>query len=118
MPPWVVPHWAEGVARRYLEARGYRLLTQNYRTRRGEIDLVMRHGGTLVFVEVRQRSRSDYGGPAESIGARKRRRLRLAAQHYLAFRCRRPDPPARFDAVLLFGGGRSYRIEHLQGIEV
>lgn len=115
-----MPHWAEGVAKRYLEARGYRILTQNYRTRQGEIDLVMRHGPTLIFVEVRQRSRSDYGygGPAESIGFRKRRRLRLAAQHYLAFRCSDPDRLARFDAVLLTGGRGRYRIEHLQGISV
>jgi putative endonuclease len=105
-----MPHWAEAVARRYLEARGYRHLTQNYRTRRGEIDLVMRHGVTLVFVEVRQRGRS--------IDARKRRRLRAAALHYLTYRCRDPDRPARFDAVLLSGVRGRYRIEHLREIAI
>ena len=111
-----VEHWAETVARRYLETRGYILLAQNYRTRRGEIDLVMRHGGTLVFVEVRQRRRLDFGSPAESIDGRKRRRLRLAALHYLTHRCRDPERLARFDAVLLTGGRSDYRLEHLEGI--
>jgi putative endonuclease len=111
-----VPHWAESVARHHLEAQGYILLAQNYTTRRGEIDLVMRQGDTVVFVEVRQRSRIGFGTPAESIDARKRHRLRLAALHFLVYRCRDVEQPARFDAVLLTGGRAGFRLEHLEGI--
>jgi putative endonuclease len=59
--------------------------------------------GTVVFVEVRQRSRSDFGGAAASIGPTKQRRIVLAARHYL-MRWRRM-PPSRFDVVLLDGAG-------------
>jgi putative endonuclease len=59
--------------------------------------------GTVVFVEVRQRSRSDHGGAAASIGYQKQRRIILAAQHYL-LRWRQL-PPARFDVVTIEANG-------------
>ena len=68
--------------------------------RGGEIDLIFRDGKVLVFVEVRQRSRSDFGGAAASITARKRQRLILAAQHYLL---KHPDADCRFDCILIDG---------------
>ena len=68
--------------------------------RGGEIDLIFRDGKVLVFVEVRQRSRSDFGGAAASITARKRQRLILAARHYLL---KHPDTDCRFDCVLIDG---------------
>ena len=91
---------AETQAAAYLEERGLRLVERNFRIRGGEIDLVCRDGKTLVFVEVRLRSRSDFGGAGASITAGKRRRLILAARHYLAGR---PDRDCRFDCVLLDG---------------
>lgn len=76
----------------------------NYRCRFGEIDLVMRDGEALVFVEVRMRSREGFGGAAASIDWRKREKLVRAARHYLS---RLPQVPAcRFDAVLIDGEGR------------
>jgi putative endonuclease len=96
---------AEDEALAFLQAQGLRLLVRNYRMPgRGaaEIDLVMQAAdGTVVFVEVRQRSRMDHGGAAASIGAAKRARILRAAQHYL-LRWRRL-PPTRFDVVLLEG---------------
>lgn len=89
---------AEALAARYLERRGLRVIERNFRIRGGEIDLICRDGKTLVFVEVRLRSRQDFGGAGESITAAKRRRLILAARHYLAGR---PDADCRFDCVLL-----------------
>lgn len=92
---------AEDEALAWLQERGLRLLQRNYRTPGrggGEIDLVMQASdGTVVFVEVRQRSRQDFGGAAASIGALKRQRIVRAAQHYL-LRWRRL-PPVRFDVV-------------------
>lgn len=90
---------AELTAARYLQRQGMRLLQSNYRCRFGEIDLIMEDRGWLVFVEVRLRTRTDFGGAAASIDARKQHKLILAAQHYLASVS--PTPPCRFDVVLL-----------------
>jgi len=92
---------AEARAARHLERGGLRLVERNFRVRGGEIDLICRDGKTLVFVEVRQRSRADYGGAAASITASKRRRIVLAARHYLAGQA---DCDCRFDCVLIDGG--------------
>jgi putative endonuclease len=91
---------AEERAARHLEGRGLRVVERNFRIRRGEIDLICRDGTTLVFVEVRLRSRSDFGGAAASITAGKRRRIVLAAQHYLAGKA---ECDCRFDCVLIDG---------------
>lgn len=100
---------AEQAAADYLAARGLRLLERNWRCKGGEIDLVMRDGATLVFVEVRARTGSGFGGAAASITAAKRGRVILAARHYLAAKCL--DAPCRFDAVLVQDG----RLEWLKG---
>ncbi len=90
---------AEQFAARLLQQRGLTLLQQNYRCRQGEIDLILQDGDTLVFAEVRLRSRSDFGGAAASIDRNKQQRLIRAARHYLSTLPR--IPPCRFDAVLL-----------------
>ena len=98
---------AEDAALDMLQASGLRLLVRNYRMPgRGaaEIDLVMQAAdGTVVFVEVRQRSSASHGGAGASIGAVKRARIVRAAQHYL-MRWRRL-PPVRFDVVLIENDG-------------
>jgi putative endonuclease len=81
-----------------LQQHGLKLIARNYRCRFGEIDLLMQDGETLVFVEVRMRSSTDFGGAAASIDARKQAKLIRTAQHYLATLAR--VPPCRFDAVL------------------
>ncbi|AKM32734.2 YraN family protein [Pandoraea faecigallinarum] len=91
----------ESRAQSLLERRGWRLVARNYRCRGGEIDLIMRdRAGVLVFVEVRARARSDFGDAAQSITHGKRRRLVLAARHYLL---RRPAARCRFDVVTFDG---------------
>lgn len=106
---------AELLAARFLAQRGLTIVGRNYRCRGGEIDIIARDAGTLVFVEVRMRRNRAFGGPAESITARKRHRLRLAAQHYLArFR---DEPPCRFDAILLDALAAN-RIEWLRAIDI
>jgi putative endonuclease len=93
---------AEAQAAAFLASRGLRVEARNFRVRGGEIDLVCRDGAMLVFVEVRLRRSSEFGGAAASITASKQRRLILAARHYLA---RMPEVPCRFDCVLLSGLG-------------
>ncbi|TNC99489.1 MAG: hypothetical protein FD121_225 [Gallionellaceae bacterium] len=90
---------AEQTAARFLQQQGLRLIQTNYRCRYGEIDLIMKDGDTLVFAEVRMRSKQDFGGAAASIDARKQGKLILTAQHYLSSLPR--TPPCRFDAVLM-----------------
>ncbi len=92
---------AEQLAARHLAGQGLREVCRNYHCRGGEIDLVMRDGEQLVFVEVRYRSRSRFGGAAESVNARKQQRLTLAARHYLqksGF-----SGPCRFDVLAIDG---------------
>jgi putative endonuclease len=89
---------AEDLALAHLASRGLVLLARNFRCRMGEIDLVMRDGQTLVFVEVRLRSRGSFVSAAESVDMRKQRRIVTAARFYLAGR---PEAPCRFDCVLL-----------------
>ena len=90
---------AERLAAQFLQRRGLKLLQQNYRCRHGEIDLILQDGGTLVFAEVRLRSRDDFGGAAASINASKQAKLVRTAQHFLSgFK---NLPPCRFDAVLM-----------------
>ena len=94
---------AEDAAATFLERHGLAILARNYRTRQGEIDLVAREGATLVFVEVRMRSGSAFGGALASITPHKRRRLVAAARHFLMRLGREPD--CRFDVVAIDEGG-------------
>ena len=94
---------AESRALRYLEAAGLVLLTRNYRCRAGEIDLVMldQEAQVLVLVEVRSRSRRDYGQAAATIGFDKQRRCSLAARHLLLTRRELRRLRTRFDVVAI-----------------
>lgn len=96
---------AERYAEGFLLHQGLILLQRNYYCRFGEIDLVMRDGSTLVFVEVRMRTNQNFGGARGSITFAKRRKLLRAARHYLS--SLGSEPPCRFDAVLLSGFGGS-----------
>lgn len=90
---------AEALAADYLMRQGLTIVARNFRTRFGEIDLIACDGRTLVFVEVRLRRSTRFGGAVESITARKRARLVAAANGYLAGIGR--EPPCRFDAILM-----------------
>ena len=111
---------AESMALAHLLKAGFKLVETNYRTPGrggGEIDLIMRApDGTLVFIEVRQRSGQSHGGAGASISTVKQQRIIFAARHYL-MRLKSP-PPCRFDVVLLQGTlavPESVRIEWLRG---
>lgn len=89
----------ESAAARYLGSQGLTLLDSNVRYRDGELDLVMREGRVLVFVEVRYRASNDFGGAAASVTHTKQRRLIRAATRYLAAHPRYAALPCRFDVV-------------------
>lgn len=96
---------AEDEALAHLQAAGLQLIARNFLARGGEIDLVMRDGASLVFVEVRYRKDASHGDGAASVAGIKQRRLQAAARQFLA------DHPAerlratRFDVVSLGSGG-------------
>jgi putative endonuclease len=100
-PKQVQGQAGEDQALAHLQKNGHCLVERNFRCKGGEIDLVMREGGTLVFVEVRKRAGNAYGGAAASVTPRKQRRLIIAAQVYLQ-RYRMP-PACRFDVVAIDG---------------
>jgi putative endonuclease len=93
----------EDAAREFLEARGLRLVRANFLCRHGEIDLVMRDGDTLVFVEVRYRRNAAFGGALGSVTMAKRRKLISAAHIWMAWHPNDARRPSRFD-VLAFEG--------------
>ena len=113
----------EELAARHLEARGYRVVGRNFRTRYGELDLVVRDARFLVLCEVKTRvvrraPASDVLGPFAGIGGRKRQQVRAMAREWLAqARLEGPRPAElRFDAIgISFDAhGRLMALEHLE----
>ncbi len=99
----IVGQKAERKAEAFLKKRGLIRLERNYNCRMGEIDLVMRDGEAIVFVEVRKRSLKGYGDAADSINTSKQRKLVLAARHFLMNHSHYGECPCRFDVVAIDG---------------
>ncbi len=90
----------EDLACRELQRRGYAILDRRYRCRDGELDIVARDGGTLVFVEVKARQDRAFGGAAHAVTGLKQRTLARVALHYVS-RHRIAGCPCRFDVVAI-----------------
>ena len=86
----------------HLVRRGLQIVERNYRCKVGELDIVARDRGVLVFVEVRSRRNADHGSALDAVGWSKRRRVTRTAMHYLASRRPRFEE-ARFDVVAITG---------------
>lgn len=104
----------EELALGHLQEHGLKVIVRNYRCKMGELDLVMLDGQILVFVEVRCRSRSDYGGPAASIDWQKQRRLVRAAEHLRMKRAELRRYPARFDVVAITTSGPETKVDWIK----
>lgn len=103
----------ERAAKKYLQRKGLKFLTANFRSHRGEIDLVFRDDDCLVFVEVKTRSSEDWVRPAAAVNARKRRLLSQTALDYLRL-LRNPPVKIRFDIVeVLLQDSEVREIRHL-----
>ena len=86
----------------FLKQEGYRILARNWRTRTGEVDIIARDGGILVFVEVKARSSNGFGGPEAAVDRAKQRRLISAALSFIEVtKC---ELPTRFDVVAIRPG--------------
>jgi putative endonuclease len=103
----------ERAAKGHLKKLGLKFLTANFRSARGEIDLVFRDGDCLAFVEVKTRSSEDWTRPAAAVDARKRRLLSQTALDYLRL-LKNPQVKIRFDIVeVLLADGEVREIRHL-----
>lgn len=90
----------EDIAKDFLQKRGLTLLSRNFRHRQGEIDLIMRHGGTVVFVEVRYRKQDSHGSAEESITYRKQKSI-ISTANYFLMKNKLWDTPCRFDVLTI-----------------
>jgi len=103
----------ERAAKKYLQRQGLKFLTANFRSARGEIDLIFRDADCLAFVEVKTRSSEDWTRPAAAVNARKRRLLSQTALDYLRL-LKNPAVKIRFDIVeVLLADGEVREIRHL-----
>jgi putative endonuclease len=103
----------ERAARRHLRRLGLKFLTANFRSPRGEMDLIFRDDDCLVFVEVKTRSSEDWVRPAAAVNAERRRRLTRTALDYLRL-LKNPPVKLRFDIVeVLLREGQVHEVRHL-----
>lgn len=96
----------ETLARDWLSSQGLQCLHSNFRCKCGEIDLIMRDGQMLVFVEVRYRAGRNHGGAVATVTPAKQRRLRNTARYFLMTHPEYHHAPCRFDIVGLVGNTR------------
>ncbi|MCD8364462.1 MAG: YraN family protein [Clostridiales bacterium] len=87
----------------WMKRRGYQVLARNFRCRFGEIDIIAKKDGCIVFVEVKYRSGSSYGVPQEAVDYRKQQRISNAASYFLYTRHCPTDTPCRFDVAAVSG---------------
>ncbi len=106
-------HWGETVAASFLKKSGFEILQRNYRAERGEIDIIARKAGTIVFVEVKAGKVSDYGLPEERVTPAKQRQLYKVAGCFIEAHPELPDN-FRFDVIVVEGSPERYQIRHYQ----
>lgn len=102
----------EAVAGRYLKKKGYTILGQNYFCRFGEIDLIARDGGYVVFVEVKTRKNEEFAAAREFVTSAKQERVRKAALLWL--QKNETDLQPRFDVIEVIGQGLKQKINHIE----
>ena len=109
--------FGEAAAADYLRKKRYELLGMNYRCSLGEVDIIARQGTVFVFVEVKLRREGGYASALEAVTPAKQRKLRLAAEAWLAENGEE-NAECRFDVVEVYlprTGGQVKRIQHMEG---
>lgn len=104
--------WTKGEegAKRYLLQKGYKILAANYKTTIGEIDLIASDNGVIVFVEVKARTRADFGQPIEAVTPTKVRKIVTVAKQYLLSRGIYENAEVRFDVIECLGDAYRHTI--------
>lgn len=105
--------WGESVAATHLEAKGYRIVTRNWRCTHGEVDLIAQAGEELVFIEVKTRRGRGMGSPEEGLTPTKQKKLMKLAQVYVAEHDLDVDWRIDLIAVELDQSGKLLRCEHI-----
>ncbi|WP_455538212.1 YraN family protein [Terrisporobacter sp.] len=100
----------EEIALKYIISKGGRIIEQNYRTKMGEIDLIAKMNGELVFVEVKSRSNINYGYPCEAVNYKKKRKIINAAKYYILDNCLE-NISVRFDVIEIYLSNK--KINHI-----
>lgn len=102
----------EDIAAEFLKKKGYRLISRNFKTPVGEIDIIASDGKTLVFAEVKTRRDSAFGEPFEAVDYRKREKIKKVALYYLKNICKK-EAPSRFDVLSIELDGDKGKVEHI-----
>ena len=100
-------------AARYLEQHGYKILEKNFRVRSAEIDIIAQIDGVIVFVEVKTRSDTKHGLPAEAVNFRKQKKIIEAASVFLQDE-KYFDSPCRFDVIEIYSDGVKFSARHIE----
>uniref|UniRef100_A0A7C3V9A0 UPF0102 protein ENW96_12310 n=1 Tax=Desulfobacca acetoxidans TaxID=60893 RepID=A0A7C3V9A0_9BACT len=104
----------EDLAAAFLKKQGYKILERNYRTPLGEVDLIARQGGALVFIEVKTRLSARFGAGLEAVHYGKQGKLRQLADYYIKQK-RLGEVAVRFDVVGILWKEGAPRLEVIQG---
>lgn len=107
--------FGEQIAADYLKNQGYEIISKNFRTRYGEIDIVVRDGRTLVFIEVKSRSSVKFGTPEESITRDKQNKLRLMSAYFLS-KNKLQHESHRLDVIGIIFEGSKARLRHQKNV--
>lgn len=102
----------EDLAVKFLEGKGYKIISRNYKTPIGEIDIIAEDKGTLVFVEVKTRSCNSFGYPFEAVDAKKQHKLKNLVLLYM--KKQRKDCAVRFDVLSISISKGKNEIEHIK----
>ena len=102
----------EEMAAGYLEQEGYTVLDRNWRCGHKELDLVVTRDDTIVFVEVKTRTGTEWGDPEDAVTDRKIRRIVNSADAYI--RLNRIDMDVRFDIISIVSEGGGFKVEHIE----
>ncbi len=108
---------AECQAAKWLEASGFEIVDQNWRTRFHEIDIVARYCGVLHFVEVKYRRSRNFGSPSEFVNFEKQKRIRAAAFAYLSEKMLR-HKGMQIDVIAIYGLHKPFKIEYIPNISM
>ncbi len=108
--------WGESLAAIHLEAKGYQIVTRNWRCQYGEVDLVAKTGAEWVFVEVKTRRGQTMGAPEEALTAVKQRKMVAVAEEYLLAHDLDADWRVDLVAVELDSSGKLLRCDHIPNV--
>ena len=108
-------NWGEQQAAQYLVENGCRIICRNFRSYRGEIDIIAKDENDLIFCEVKTRRSVEYGMPAEAVNYYKKKHLYATAEYYL-YKNRLTDITVRFDIIEVLLLHNKIRINHIKNV--